>query len=403
MNTEIKSTNPVVQKIITGAAPQAAQMMAARGMLPLPANDLLEVLIHLRASDAEEIRTAAEETLKAQDAQTFVDLAGSTETTPSVLSYIATQATVEREVREAVVLNSATPDAAIVEMAQSIGDGALLELISINQQRLIRSPQIIEAVLGNPARTIEAERRVREVQVEFFEKELGAKRVADELRARGNTAAAEFVESAESLGAFDGSAVDDAWIIAAHIEVGDDEIDESWLPSERLEELFAETEEHRFANAERIIAETSAEAGEIAPERVSLIRRVMLMSVKDRVKLGLKGDREARAILIRDSNKLVATAVINNPRITDQEIEAITAMRTVSDEVLRLISLNRKWARSYPVIHNLARNSRTPIATAMGVLPRLRAKDLEVMSKSKNISETVRRQAYRLAQTRAGR
>ncbi|MFH4090520.1 hypothetical protein WAJ00_21625, partial [Acinetobacter baumannii] len=81
--------------------------------------------------------------------------------------------------------------------------------------------------------------------------------------------------------------------------------------------------------------------------------------VKDRVKLALKGDREVRNILIRDANKIVATAVIKNPRLTDQEVETIAAMRTVPEEVLRLIALNRAWARSYPIIHNLARNPRT--------------------------------------------
>jgi hypothetical protein len=128
----------------------------------------------------------------------------------------------------------------------------------------------------------------------------------------------------------------------------------------------------------------------------------MFMNAKDRMKLGMKGDREARSILIRDSNKVVAAAVINNPRITDQEVENISAMRTVSDEVLRLIALNRAWARSYPIIHNLVRNPRTPIPTVIGILPRIRSKDLQHLSQNRNVSEGVRRQALRLAQTRAG-
>jgi hypothetical protein len=169
-----------------------------------------------------------------------------------------------------------------------------------------------------------------------------------------------------------------------------------------MEELFAESDEQRAANLERVIAETAAELGEVAPERVSLIRRVMLMKVKDRVKLAMKGDREARSILIRDSNRIVAVAVIHNPRITDQEVEGISAMRTVSDEVLRLIAMNRAWARSYPVIHNLARNPRTPIATAMNVLLRLHTKDLQQIAQNRNVSEAVRRQAQRLAQMRKG-
>jgi hypothetical protein len=129
----------------------------------------------------------------------------------------------------------------------------------------------------------------------------------------------------------------------------------------------------------------------------------MFMTVKDRVKFALKGDREARGILIRDSNKVVATAVIYNPRITDKEIENIAAMRTVSEEVLRLVGMNRAWARSYPIIHNLARNPRTPLPTAVHILPRIQARDLKALSENRNISEGVRRQAYRLVQTRAGK
>ena len=277
----------------------------------------------------------------------------------------------------------------------------MLELISVNQQRLIRAPSIIDAVLANPARTADAERRVRETRREFFEKERGARQVADEMRARGMGAAAEFFEAAESVGVEDGISLEDAWLIAQHIEVSDVDVDDSWLPSERYEELIDETFEQRQAAAERLVAEASAEGGTTAaPERIALIRRIMLMKVKDRIKLGMKGDREARAILIRDPNKVVAQAVINNPRITDQEVEAIAAMRTVSDEVLRLIAMNRGWARQYPIIHNLARNPRTPLPTAIQILPRLYTKDLKTLGQNRNVSDAVRRQALRLATAR---
>src|SRR5437879_6237689 len=126
----------------------------------------------------------------------------------------------------------------------------------------------------------------------------------------------------------------------------------------------------------------------------------MFMTVKDRFKLALKGDREARGILVRDANKIVATAVMHNPRVGDQEVEKIAAMRTVADEVLRLIGMNRAWARSYPIIHNLARNPRTPMATAVHILPRIRTKDLNSIAQNRNVSEGVRRQAYRLSQMR---
>jgi hypothetical protein len=317
-----------------------------------------------------------------------------------VLTYLASRPGLAREAQEAVALNTRTPDDAVAALARITTDGAVLELISINQQRLIRAPSIIDAVISNPARTTDADRRARETRREFFEKERGAQQVADEMRARGMNAAAEFVESAESFGGEGGISLEDAWLIAGHIEVSDVDLDDSWLPAERIEELVEETYEQRAAAAERVISETSAEVGGVAPERIALIRRIMLMKVKDRIKLAMKGDREARSILIRDSNRVVAQAVIRNPRITDQEVEGIAAMRTVSDDVLRVIAMNRGWARQYPVIHNLARNPRTPLPTAIQILTRLQTRDLKGIGQNRNVSEAVRRQAMRLVVTR---
>lgn len=402
MSTNTTSTNPLVKAIVAGTAPAQARMLAARGLLPLPQADLVEALVALTASDNEEIAAAARSTLAAQDAGELLEIARTSETAPAVLGYLAAHASTSREIHEAVTLNHSTPDEAIALLAGLTADGSLLELIAINQQRLIRAPAIIDALINNPASTAEAERRARETRREFFEKERGAQQIADELRARGQTAAAEFFESAETVDADDSFVVEDAWLIAGHIEVSDEDIDDSWLALERIEHLLEETFEQRTANAERVIADARLEGDEVSPERISLIRRVMLMSVKDRIKLGMKGDREARAILIRDSNKIVAMAVLHNPRITDHEVENIAAMRTVSDEVLRKIGQTRAWARSYPIILNLVRNPRTPIATAVTILTRIQTRDLQGISQNRNVSEAVRRQAFRLVQTRSG-
>jgi hypothetical protein len=393
------STNPVVQSIIAGAAPPTARTAAARGLLPLDAADLLEVLVHLQGDSDAEIARAAQETLTAQQPSDLLSVAKADNTAPSVLGYLASLAHSSQEIHESVAQNKNTPDEAIALLARITSDGSLLEFIAFNQQRLIRTPEIIDAILLNDARTAEAERRAKEIRREFFEKERGARQVAQELRARGNSAAAEFFETAE-LATVDGEmSFDDAWLIAQHIEVSDADIDDSWLARELIEEMLVETAEQAASNAQAVINAESLE-GEVSPERLSLIRRILYMTVRDRVKLAMKGDREARGILIRDSNKIVATGVINNPRITDHEVENIASMRTVSDEVLRLIGLNRAWARSYPIIHNLARNPRSPMATAVQILPRIRTKDLKSISQNRNVSEAVRRQAYRIAEMR---
>jgi hypothetical protein len=378
-------------------------LAAAGGLLPLPQNDLLEVLVFLRQSADQEIATAALETLEAENNDALLVIAKIDTTSPRVLGYLTSRANATRELYEAAIQNRSTPDEALADFATSTSDSSLLELIALNQERLVRSPQLIEAILANPARSSEAERRARETKKEFFEKERGAQQIAAELRAQGKVAAAEFFETAD-LSTDDGGklSLEDAWLIAEHIEVTDADIDDSWLPAERYEELLGETPEERAATVQRIVESERIETGGISSERVSMIRRLMLMNTRDRMKLAMKGDREARTILVRDSNRIVSTAVINNPRITEQEVENIAAMRTVSDEILRLISMNRVWARSYSIIHNLARNPRTPIPTVLNILQRIRTKDLKNLSQNRNVSEAVRRQALRLVGMRTG-
>ena len=392
-----------MQAIISGKAPQPARLAAARGLLPLPQNDLLEVLVALTTSDDAQIAAAATETLKAESAEDLLIAASDDETAPDVLAYLATQTDGTTKLYEATILNTHTPDHALAKLAATTPHAALLELITINQQRLVRSPEIIDAILSNPACGGDAERRARETRKEFFEKERGARQIADELRARGQTAAAEFFETAELTTIAGELSVEDAWLIAQHIEVSDADLDDSWLPAERYEELISESPAEAAANAQRAIDSERLESGDVSTERVSLIRRIMFMNTKDRMKLAMKGDREARGILIRDSNKVVCSAVVKNPRITEQEIENIAGMRTVADEVLRIIALNRAWIRSYVIIHNLAKNPRTPIPTAMNILPRIRTKDLQQLAQNRNVSEAVRRQSYRLEQTRSGK
>lgn len=399
MSTEVTSTNPVVKSIFAGSAPAAARLAAARGLLPLPQVDLLEALVHLSTDNNPEVAGAAQATLQTQQPHDLLNVAKSAEAAPAVLGHLASLSQAGRDLHEAVAANSNTPDAAIAMLARLTPDASLLEFITLNQQRLIRSPEIIDAILLNPARTAEAERRVKETRREFFEKERGARQIAQELRARGNSAAAEFFESAELAGITGNLTVDDAWVIAQHIEVSDADIDDSWLAREIIEEMMIETPEQIAANAQAVIKAERLEGA--TPERISLIKRIMFMTVKDRVKLAVKGDREARGILIRDANKIVATGVIHNPRITDHEVENISSMRTVAEEVLRLIGMNRAWARSYTIIHNLVRNPRTPMATAVHILPRIRTKDLKAIGLNRNVSEAVRRQAYRLSEMRS--
>jgi hypothetical protein len=396
MNAEITSTNPAVKAIITGTAPQPARLAAARGVLPLPQTDLLEVLVALAGGDEAELAQNARATLDAQQPQELVEIIKSGSAAAPVLAFFAARETASTEIHEAILTNQTTPTAVVSRLARETKNGELLELVSLNQQLLIANPSIIEAIINNPYRTAEAERRATEIRREFFEKERGAQQIAAELRARGQVAAAEFLETAETE-----LSIEDALFLAEHIEVSDAETDDSWLSLEYIEEFYEETEEQRQAAIGRILGELQIDEEEITNERVSMLNRLMRMGIKDRVKLASKGDREARNILVRDSNRIVAQAVLQNPRITEQEVEKIAAMRTVPDEILRQIATSRTWARNYTIAHNLARNPRTPVANVMSILVRLQLRDLQALSKNRNVSDNVRRQAMRLFQARS--
>jgi hypothetical protein len=400
MNFETNSTNPVVKAIVSGTAPAPARLAAARGILPLPQNDLLEVLVVIASGDDAELAQTARQTLDAQDRSGYKTLFESSEAAPAILNFFAAQDNLPKEAHAAILTNPNTPAPAIVNFARNTISGELLELIALNQQLLIQTPAIIDAILHNSYRTAEAERYAQETKREFFEKERGAQQIANELRAQGKEAAAEFVEQAE-FGENDLS-LEDAILLAEHIEVPDTEIDDSWLALDFIEELYEESEEQRQANINKILGELKLE-DEISGERVSMLNRIMRMGVKDRVKLAMKGDREARNILIRDSNRMVSQAVVQNPRITENEIEKIAAMRTVSEDILRQIATNRNWARNYSIVHTLARNPRMPIGNVMTILTRLQLRDLAALAKNRNVSDAVRRQALRLSQARVGK
>ncbi|HYR45026.1 MAG TPA: hypothetical protein VER98_18490, partial [Terriglobia bacterium] len=180
--TTTTSTNPAVQAIIEGTAPHQARLAAASGLLPLTQSDLLEVLVALRQSADAEIAAAASATLDEQDSQDLLAAARSDGTPVPVLDYLATLSSAARKIHEALILNDKTSDQTIAGLAASTSDVSLLDLIATNQQRLVRFPQIIDAILSNPDRSPEAERRARETRREFFEKERGAQQIAQELR-----------------------------------------------------------------------------------------------------------------------------------------------------------------------------------------------------------------------------
>lgn len=146
----------------------------------------------------------------------------------------------------------------------------------------------------------------------------------------------------------------------------------------------------------------AAEAVEPDPvKRQTLLQRIGTMTVAQRVQFAIKGGPEARRTLIRDTNKVVQRAVLQSPRLSDQEVEAFASMTALTDEILRLIAGNRVFRKNYTVIRNLMNNPKTPLDVSLHMLPMLNAMDLKRLSMNKNIPETLRSSASKLIRRRA--
>jgi hypothetical protein len=120
------------------------------------------------------------------------------------------------------------------------------------------------------------------------------------------------------------------------------------------------------------------------------------LSVLDRMKLAMRGTREQRSTLIRDSNKLVSAAVLSSPKVNQSEVEQFTKMGNVSEDVLRIIGMNRSWVKNYGVALGLCKNPKTPPALSMHLIHRLTEKDLKMLANDRNAKEVLRLMAKKL-------
>ncbi len=149
-----------------------------------------------------------------------------------------------------------------------------------------------------------------------------------------------------------------------------------------------------------VLAEAAAEAEPDLAKRQTLLQRLATMTVAQRVQFAIKGGSEARRTLIRDSNKVVQRAVLQSPRLTDQEVEAFASMSSLTDEILRLIAKNRNFRKNYVVVRNLMNNPKTPLDVSLHMLPILNPIDLKRLCTNKNIPETLRSTANKLQRQR---
>ncbi len=334
--------------ILAGRVPRQVRLFAAQGLLPVPREDLLRLQVLLSADPDTELAGVAKQSIENEEMKTLTNWISQTDVESMVLDLL-TRLRKDDEIWSVVAVHPNVSDETLRVLART-ADLVLQDIIITNQVRLLGCLEILEDLRANPRVSQVNLRRVKEFEEEFIEKA-----IRGEIEDTGESPSIE--EALQSLRN-----------IGAHIPL------EQTMPYLPREDPAIKEEARRLG--------------------LSTYGKLANMSVKELIVVALRGTRDERTVLINSRNRLVVRAVMGSPRLTDSEIERYASLRSVSDEVIRVIASNRKWMQSYGVVHALAQNPKTPVQTAIRILPRLSVRDLARLGNNRNINPVVRRRAH---------
>ncbi|HSF16790.1 MAG TPA: hypothetical protein VLK65_14675 [Vicinamibacteria bacterium] len=349
-------SSPLVNQFRKGGISRDVRLTAASGSLPLTPGDQVELLFLLTRDSDEEVGSRARANLLVVGVEDLVNVLQDSTTPAEVLAFYG-EHTESDDVRQIILRNQTTPDETVRLMVPRLTE-TLLEFVIVNQTRLLRHTPIIDALEANPNLSSDQTRRLNELKHDF---KLG--------------------EPAVSALSSDQSAQ------PKKLDLGKGPSEEQEPPPRSREEA-----EERYG-----LREGPGDEGEDDKEaRKSVFERIYKMTVAERMIEALRGEREARMMLIRDRNRTVWSAVLTSPKMNQADAEAIVQMRNVAPDVLREIGRKREWTKRYKVAHELVRNPKTPPEVSTTLLPRISARDLKILIRDRNVPEVVRRQAQKM-------
>jgi hypothetical protein len=360
------------QRATAPSAPPAARMMAARGLAPMPPRDLITAQYVLTFDKDPKISAQAEESLGMMDQRLANAVLSDPALNPHVLGALAESLVARDADVERILLNNSTPDRAFF-MAATRGSEAICEVIANNQARVLKTPEIARALHGN----VQALKSTTERVIDFL--------------VRNGVVLEDMPEFETALLRLSGKERKSA---AESIELN--------VPASMLEPEFLSDEQRELRDDESLLSddEELSDEEDTDDRKLSIDQLVKDMTTGEKVALATKGNKSARSILIRDRNRVVAMAAISAPSITEPEAVNAAKSRTVHQDVIGFISRNKDWMKNYQIKAALVGNPKTPLPTAMKLVPTLQKRELRNISKSKNVPLGVRTLAGRLVKQR---
>ena len=399
---------------------------AAKGALPVPAEEMLEVLVYLTQNPL--FGQDARMTLAKWDAQSALEILGKDTTTPEVLLYYWQPENRRPGLMPTLIENPAIPESLLMELADTASRETVKMMLA--SARVRGNPGVVEALLGNEYLTPAEAQGLRgepdtegtivqpqeeeleefevhpetEAALQVFQQEHASEIAAEEGKPFELTKEEEPSESASAApvaGTEDAAPPSPeaplptpAEAAAAAVVAPANVAPASGAPANVVQEAAAQA---------AVAAETLGEREAAEQKKLTVLQKVSKMNVGQRIKLGFIGGKEERALLIRDTARLVQNAVLASPKLTDAEVESFAGSKNLQENVFREIARQRRFLKLYPVVRNLVNNPRCPLDISLTLVKTLMVYDLKSLRHNKNVPDTIRKVAGKLYQEKASR
>lgn len=364
------------RRVLSKEAPPQMKMMAASGLAPLPPVDMIKILYYFGFGADQALSDKARESLSRLP-EALVLTALAQPLGAHVLDGLARLLGDREDATEKIILNQTTDGETIAWMTVKIRSERLLEIVASNEQRLLRHPQIIEALYMNKACRMSTVDRVIELAV------------------RGGLELDGIPTFAEAKAAIQGQL-----IMEPDDEPAPEDMEfQSLLFDEEVQKLDGEKVDEILEMIESGQIEEGVDPDE--HNRVATIQAsISGMSVSHKIRMAMLGNASQRAVLIRDANKLVTMAVLKSPGIAESEVIVFSKARSLPEEAVRYIAHRKEWTKAYQVKLNLVNNPRTPLQEAMRFLNHLRPTDVRALERSRDVPKAIVNAAKQLRQKR---
>jgi len=364
-----RSLPETVARCLSPSAPAALRISVAKGAVPLPPMERVTVLCALMIDKQEQVRSEARAAWDATPAFFFDTAVADSRISGDVLDLVAA---LKHDVESLVIKILEHPEVRTRTLRRFAGgaNASMLTRIAENHRLLETDVAIVRMLLKNPNLHPEDRGKLSSLY----------SAIADEIEKENHQAQPQAQTQAQEQLQTQAQAEPQS-----QIDQEEPDAEEEGKPSKAAADSLKALPRELFDEEAEIHKKDSQ----------NVYKLVQTLSMSEKIKLAMMGGKSARRLLLRDSNRMVSSAVMRNPKMREDEVQVIAQDRTTTEETIRIIMARKDWMKCYPVRVALCNNPKTPLPKALKLLDTLQERDLRSIAKSKHVPSAVSGKALR--------